>query len=137
VLSPVYVLIDADKFQLAHWILREAGYSCNVADIMGRAGVSYGKAEAMLKFVRLLRKHHKNLIEVLKKEGIKFPYPHVKRVVKGIYPDYEWKGPEVDQFIRELLSRPDLLPLFMNIDSEFDSKIALVMKGKMVENEAV
>lgn len=35
-----YKLVDADKFQLMHWILREAGYSCCPADVMERCGVN-------------------------------------------------------------------------------------------------
>lgn len=38
-LKKAYELVNADKFQLAHWILREAGYSCCPADVMRRAGV--------------------------------------------------------------------------------------------------
>jgi len=33
-----YTFIQADKYQLAHWVLRESGYHCCVADIMKRAG---------------------------------------------------------------------------------------------------
>jgi hypothetical protein len=32
-------LVDADKFQVIHWILREAGYNCCPADIMERCGI--------------------------------------------------------------------------------------------------
>jgi len=38
-LKKAYEMVDADKFQLAHWILREAGYNCCPADVMRRAGV--------------------------------------------------------------------------------------------------
>lgn len=34
-----YLMVDASKFQLAHWILRQVGYECCVADIMERCGV--------------------------------------------------------------------------------------------------
>ena len=34
-----YEMVNADKFQLMHWILREAGYQCNTAQVMARAGV--------------------------------------------------------------------------------------------------
>ena len=34
-----YELIDADKYQLMHWILREVGYRCCPADVMERCGV--------------------------------------------------------------------------------------------------
>lgn len=34
-----YEMIDADKFQLMHWILREAGYNCCAASIMRHCGI--------------------------------------------------------------------------------------------------
>ena len=34
-----YEMVDADKFQLIHWILREAGYSCCPADVMEACGI--------------------------------------------------------------------------------------------------
>lgn len=37
-LSPEYLLIDADKHQLAHWVLYQAGYSCCCADLMEMTG---------------------------------------------------------------------------------------------------
>ena len=37
-LSPEYMLIDADKHQLAHWVLNQAGYSCCTADLMKLTG---------------------------------------------------------------------------------------------------
>ena len=40
-----YELINAEKFQLMHWILREAGYSCCAADVMERCGIDYMKRE--------------------------------------------------------------------------------------------
>jgi len=39
-LKPEYLLINADKYQLMHWILREAGYSCCPADVMRRCGIN-------------------------------------------------------------------------------------------------
>lgn len=36
-----YELINAEKYQLMHWILREAGYNCCPADVMERCGVDY------------------------------------------------------------------------------------------------
>ena len=33
-----YEMVDADKEQLAHWILRTAGYSCCPADLMELTG---------------------------------------------------------------------------------------------------
>ena len=33
-----YELVDADKEQIAHWLLREVGYSCCPADIMKLTG---------------------------------------------------------------------------------------------------
>ena len=33
-----YVLIDAPKYELMHWILTVAGYSCCPADVMKRCG---------------------------------------------------------------------------------------------------
>ena len=35
----------ADKFQLMHWILFNAGYSCCTADIMKRCGIDYQEWE--------------------------------------------------------------------------------------------
>ena len=35
-----YELVNADKFQLMHWILCEAGYNCNAAMVAERAGVN-------------------------------------------------------------------------------------------------
>lgn len=40
-----YEMVDASKFQLMHWILREAGYKCCEADIMKRCGVDPEKVE--------------------------------------------------------------------------------------------
>ena len=40
-----YVMCDADKFQLMHWILFNAGYSCCKADIMKRCGIDYKEWE--------------------------------------------------------------------------------------------
>lgn len=34
-----YEMVDADKFQVMHWVLREAGYSCSPADVMESCGV--------------------------------------------------------------------------------------------------
>jgi len=39
VLKLSYEMVDADKFQLMHWVLREAGYSCCPADLMEECGV--------------------------------------------------------------------------------------------------
>lgn len=36
--SKEYRLIMAERFQLMHWILHAAGYSCSVADVMERCG---------------------------------------------------------------------------------------------------
>ena len=38
-----YEMINADKFQLMHWILRESGYQCNTAQVMYRVGVDPDK----------------------------------------------------------------------------------------------
>ena len=34
-----YYMVDADRFQLMHWILRVAGYDCSSADVVERCGV--------------------------------------------------------------------------------------------------
>ena len=39
ILMEKYEMVDADKFQLIHWILREAGYSCCPADLMKECGI--------------------------------------------------------------------------------------------------
>jgi len=39
ILMEKYEMVDADKYQLMHWILREAGYSCSPADVMRECGV--------------------------------------------------------------------------------------------------
>lgn len=38
-LKKSYMLIDADKYQLIHWILTAAGYYCTSAQVMERCGV--------------------------------------------------------------------------------------------------
>ena len=38
-LKKSYELVDADVFQLMHWVLRESGYNCCPADVMERCGV--------------------------------------------------------------------------------------------------
>ena len=38
-LKKSYMLIDADKYQLIHWILTAAGYYCTPAQVMKRCGV--------------------------------------------------------------------------------------------------
>lgn len=38
-LKKSYMLIDADKYQLIHWILTAAGYYCTPAQVMERCGV--------------------------------------------------------------------------------------------------
>jgi len=40
-----YEMVDADKFQLMHWVLRESGYRCCPADVMKRFGVNPEKDE--------------------------------------------------------------------------------------------
>jgi len=40
-----YELVNAECFQLMHWVLREAGYSCCAADVMERCGIDYEKKE--------------------------------------------------------------------------------------------
>ena len=40
-----YEMVDADKFQMMHWILREAGYECCPADVMKRCGVDPDKRD--------------------------------------------------------------------------------------------
>lgn len=39
-LKPEYLLIDADKYQVIHWVLMTAGYYCNTAQVMERCGVN-------------------------------------------------------------------------------------------------
>lgn len=40
-----YEMVNADKYQLIHWILREAGYLCCPADVMERCGIDDSKRE--------------------------------------------------------------------------------------------
>ena len=40
-----YEFVNADKFKLMHWILREAGYDCNTAQVMGRVGADPEKRD--------------------------------------------------------------------------------------------
>ena len=40
-----YNMCLANKFQLMHWILHNAGYSCSVAQIIERCGISYKEHE--------------------------------------------------------------------------------------------
>lgn len=36
-----YLLIDADKYQVIHWVLTTAGYYCTTAQVMERCGVEF------------------------------------------------------------------------------------------------
>lgn len=47
-LKKEYVMCLASKYQLMHWILFNAGYSCSVSHILSRCGINYeewGKQE--------------------------------------------------------------------------------------------
>lgn len=50
-----YELVDADKFQLMHWILREAGYLCSVANIMERCNINPEERRDVYKDTGILR----------------------------------------------------------------------------------
>jgi len=45
-----YVMIDADKYQLVHWILNSVGYCCSTADVMERCGVDSQAKECVPPF---------------------------------------------------------------------------------------
>jgi len=44
-LKKEYVMCLASKYQLMHWILFNAGYSCSVVDIMERCGIDFKEWE--------------------------------------------------------------------------------------------
>ena len=44
-LKKEYVMCLASKYQLMHWILFNAGYSCSVAHILERCGINYTEWE--------------------------------------------------------------------------------------------
>ena len=56
-LKKSYEMVDASKFQLVHWILYVAGYSCCTADIMERCGIN--PSEKDQKDKRLLKEANK------------------------------------------------------------------------------
>lgn len=51
-LSYEMIDVDVDKFQLMHWILREAGYNCCAATIMKRCGIDVDVKTRKLKEIK-------------------------------------------------------------------------------------